>query len=290
MTTKDLNPKNYEPLIISVALTGAIPSKAKYAALPTEPEEIAAQASQVAEQGASIVHIHMRDEDGQPVQDILRFAETIGLIRREKPELIICATTTARGSSSVEDRMAPLYLEKELLPDMASLTLGSYNTPSGVNLNPPDHIEAISHQMAAVDVLPEVEIFEPGMIETAYRLQDAGILSGNVFWNILLGVAGASPARAGTLTHMVELLPSGAPWAAAGIGHFQKTVNATAVAIGGHVRVGLEDDPRGDHDGWTNVEAVLRARKIADAIGRSIMDPSEVRSRLGLSTDRRADQ
>lgn len=283
MTGRDLSPKNYEPLLVSVALTGAVPDKARYPSLPVEPREIAAQACQVAEKGASVVHLHMRDKDGLAAQDGERFAETIGLIRRENPALIICATTTSRGSASIQDRTVALDLDDQLLPDMASLTLGSYNTPYGVNLNPPADIAAIATRMGEVGVLPELEIFEPGMLETASRLQRSGVLPNKVLYNILLGVEGASPARPGTLVQMVDSLPPGALWAAAGIGHFQKTVNALSIVLGGHVRVGMEDDPRGDHHGWTNVDAVLRVRRMADAIGRNVMNPTEARARLGLS-------
>lgn len=282
MTQQDLNPKTYEPLLISVALTGAVPTKSQYPSLPTEPVEIADQACRVAEHGASIVHIHMRDANGRATQNADRFAQTISLIRAEKPELIICATTTSRGSSAIEDRMAALHLDGPLLPDMASLTLGSYNTPHGVNINPPEDIEAIARLMTSLNVLPELEIFEPGMLETARRLLHSGVLPSNVFCNFLLGVSGASPASTRALSNMVDLLPPDIPWAAAGIGQFQKTVTALSVVMGGHVRVGMEDDPRGDHEGWTNVDAVIRARRVAESINRSIMTPHQARTLLKI--------
>lgn len=278
-----MNPKEFKPLIISAALTGAIPTKEAYPRLPIEPREIADQACECHEAGAAIVHVHVRDREGRQVQDPDLFWETIGLIRAEKPDLIICATTTSRGSGDPDDRVAALTLPEQLLPDMASLTLGSYNTPHGVNINPAEHIEFLAHRMREVGVAPEVEIFEFGMIETLARLIDARVLPDKLLANILLGVNGASPAKSSVLANMVQALPASVEWAAAGIGHFQKTVTAVAVAMGGNVRVGMEDDPRGDREDWSNVDAVLRIRKFADALDRQIATPDEVRARLGLT-------
>jgi len=273
-------------MIISVALTGAIPSKEKYPALPVEPLEIAEHALLCAELGASIVHLHTRNEHGNQTQDLNRLQTAVEAIRAENPDLVICATTTSRGAKSLGDRTTALRLPRHLLPDMASLTLGSYNTPFGVNVNPADEIELLLSEMAAVGVKPELEIFEPGMVHFWNHLVAEGKAPDAAIANVLLGVLGASPASAKSLVDIVSALPSNLEWAVAGIGHYQKPMVALGAAMGGHVRVGMEDDPRGEHDGWTNMDGVRRALVIADAIGRPVATALEARKTLGLSEPR----
>lgn len=279
---REWRPGMYPPVIISVALTGAIPSPQKYPQLPTTPQEIAEQALECAQVGASIVHLHMRDSNGRPSQNPERFHETISLIRAHNSELVICATTTSRGSDNLNERLSPLSLPQETLPDLVSLTLGSYNTPHGVNTNPEDGIIAIARAAARRGVALEAEIFEPGMIHTFYRLHTQGSLEKVALFNVLLGVHGASAATVFSLTQMVQHLPPGIEWAAAGIGHFQKPMVAAALIMGGNVRVGMEDDPRGERANWTNVDSVKRAVSLASALNRPVESPQGARSRLGL--------
>lgn len=269
-------------VIITVALTGAVPQKSKYPTLPITPEEIAEQALACAEAGASTVHLHMRDESGKQTQDALRLQRTIELIRAQNPQLIICATTTSRGAAGLSDRLVPLQLPKQVLPDLASLTLGSYNTPTGVNINPPDQIEELAKQMKMVGVVPELEIFEPGMLYTFFRLRDAGKIAKPGIVNILLGVEGASAANERELRHMVGLVPEDLEWAVAGIGKYQNSMVELGIRLGGNVRVGMEDNPRGDHANWSNVDSVKKAVEIAAKYGRRICTPAEARVRLGL--------
>lgn len=280
--------KTYRPLIITVALTGAVPSKLRFQSLPITPEEIATQALSCAELGATTVHLHMRDAEGKQVQDLERLQETIEIIRADNKDLVICATTTSRGANSISDRTTPLRLPNHLLPEMASLTLGSYNTPTGVNANPQEEIEALLLAMAEKGVKPELEVFEPGMLYYWDHLVSIGKAPKPAIVNILLGVLGASGASAKSLVEILSLLPEDVDWAVAGIGHFQKPMTALGVAMGGHVRVGMEDDPRGERDGWTNMDAVKRAVRLAEAIGRPIASPHEARGFLGL--DKRGDK
>lgn len=271
------------PMIITAALTGAVPEKHRYPKLPTEPHQIAETALACAELGASTVHLHMRDHNGQQTQDPERLLETMRLIRGENPQLIICATSTSRGSGSLKERLTALCLPKTDLPDMLSLTLGSYNTPTGVNLNPRMDIESISSAMREVGVTPELEIFEPGMMYTYLRLLRDEKVSKAGIVNILLGVDGASPATPRELLHIVELVPADTEWAVAGMGIFQRRTVWLGAVLGGNVRVGMEDDPRGAHDGWTNQDSVQRAVSAAEAVGRPIATPAETRLRLGFA-------
>ena len=279
---RDLDPKSYSPLIVTVAMTGAVPTKERYKQLPVTPQQIADDALACEEAGASIVHIHMRDENGKPTQDREMFARTIQLIRHSSPELIICATTTSRGSATISDRLAALQLDPSDLPDLASLTLGSYNTPTGVNLNPPGEILEILDQMSAVGVLPELEVFEIGMIDTLKRLRNKGLIPQNSPVNLFFGVEGALAANPQNFANSVAALPDSTVWSGAGIGRYQKTANALAIAMGGGVRVGMEDDPRGDRDDWSNLDAVRRATGLAGALGRVVSTPFETRKMLGL--------
>jgi 3-keto-5-aminohexanoate cleavage enzyme len=272
-----------KPMIISVALTGAVPSKSKYPTLPTEPREIAEAALSCGDLGASVVHLHMRDADGRQVQDEEKLLESIQLIRAGNPSLVICATSTSRGANSMEDRLTALRLPEPFLPDMVSLTLGSYNTPSGVNLNPREEIEEIASSLSAAGIAPELEIFEPGMMYTFFRMFSQQKIEKPALVNILLGVDGASPANARELLHIADLVPEDTEWAVAGIGAFQKRTVWLGAVLGGNVRVGMEDDPRGESDGWTNEDSVRRAVSAARAVDRQVASPAETRLRLGLA-------
>jgi len=283
MHLKEYYPGTFPRLIISVALTGAVPSKDKYPNLPVTPLEIAQEAIACASLGAQVVHLHMRDKNGKPAQERERFMETIERIREHREDLVICATTTSRGSNSLEDRLVPLDLPGALLPDMVSLTLGSYNTPYGINSNPVEQILAIANRAAERGVALEGEVFELGMIATHDRLVAENSLQPVAMMNVLLGVQGAMPASASALVEAVRNIPEGVEWAAAGIGHFQPSVTLLAAAMGGNVRVGMEDDPRGEGDGWTNAMAVRRAVEFADLIGRDLASPSEARHRMRIA-------
>ena len=272
-----------KPMIITAALTGAVPSKSRYPTLPTLPREIAETALACADLGASTVHLHMRDHQGNQTQDLEKLLETIQLIRSENPSLIICATSTSRGSKSLNDRISALGLPKQDLPDMLSLTLGSYNTPTGVNLNPREEIDFIAGAIADAGVTPELEIFEPGMMYTYLRMRREGKISKPGIVNILLGVDGATAASVRELLHISELVPPDIEWAVAGIGAFQKRTVWLGAVLGGNVRVGMEDDPRGESEGWTNEDSVKRAVFAAHSLDRSIATPAEARVRLGLS-------
>jgi len=272
-----------KPMIITAALTGAVPSKSRYPTLPTAPREIAETALACADLGASTVHLHMRDHQGNQTQDLEKLLETIQLIRSANPTLIICATSTSRGSTSLNDRILALGLPTQYLPDMLSLTLGSYNTPTGVNLNPRDEIDFISEAIADAGVTPELEIFEPGMMYTYLRMRREGKISKSGIINILLGVDGATAASARELLHISELVPPDIEWAVAGIGAFQKRTVWLGAVLGGNVRVGMEDDPRGESEGWTNEDSVRRAVLAAHSLDRSIATPAEARARLRLN-------
>ena len=170
-------------------------------------------------------------------------------------------------------------------PEMASLTLGSMNFPSQASVNDPDTIRYLADRMLSYGIVPELEIFDLGMLDYAHYLIDRGILKEPFYFNLLLGSLGTMSSNPMNLALLVSRLPAGAIWAGAGIGRFQLRVNAQAVTMGGHVRVGLEDnlymDPE-KRELATNPALVQRVTGIARALGRRMASPAEVRERIGL--------
>jgi 3-keto-5-aminohexanoate cleavage enzyme len=271
----------WEPMIINVALTGAVPTRENNPAVPLTPEEIAADAVACARAGASIVHVHVRDEAGRPSHRRDLYERAIGPIREQVPDLIVCVTTSGRVDPDVEARMNGLDLDPP--PDMASLTLGSFNFRDSLSPNPPQVIEALLRRCQERGVRPELEVFELGMVNTAHMLMERGLIGEPSYVNILLGSPGAAPAFVGHLAAIVDRLPPGAVWAGAGIGVFQRPIVAAAAAMGGNVRTGLEDAPRSiDGQPSTNVAAVEHAVRAAELVGRRVATPPETRARLGL--------
>jgi uncharacterized protein (DUF849 family) len=283
----------YRPMVVNVALTGAVPGKADNPRLPVTPEEIAADAIACAEAGASVAHVHVRDEQGAPAHRRDLYERAIASIRERAPELIVCVTTSSRVDPDPGARMTALELDGDLRPEMASLTLGSFNFPKSVSANPPQTIVALLERMGELGIRPEFEIFELGMVNTLHALAERGLVPDPPVVNVLLGSLGSAPAFLGDLDRIVERLPGGAEWAAAGIGIFQRPMTIAAAVMDGNVRTGLEDNPRGDGSpGWGNVDAVRLAVAAAELAGRQIAAPAEARARFGLadSPTRQADR
>ena len=275
----------YRPMIISVALTGAVPSRSDNTSLPVTPEEIAADAVACARAGASVVHLHVRDESGGPVHRRDLYERAIGPIRDAAPELIVCVTTSSRVDPDPSERMIGLGLEGALRPDLASLALGSFNFPRTASVNPPDTMVALLERMGELGIRPECEVFELGMVNTLLALQQRGLVPDPPVVNVLLGSMGSAPAFVGDLATIVQRLPVGTEWAAAGIGIYQRPMTIAAAIMDGNVRTGLEDDPRGDgRPSWSNVDAVKVAIAAAALAGRPVATLREARRRFGLPT------
>lgn len=272
----------YRPMIVNAALTGAVPGKRDNPLLPISPEEIAADALACAEAGAAIVHLHVRDEAGRPVHRRDLYERAFAPIRETAPELPICVTTSSRVDPDPAARMVGLELDEELRPEMASLTLGSFNFPTTASVNPPETIVALLERMAELGVRPEFEVFEPGMVNTLHVLAERGLVPDPPVVNVLLGSLGSSPAFVGDLAAIVDRLPPGAEWAAAGIGVFQRPMTIAAAIMDGNARVGLEDDPHGSGGTWGNPDAVRLAVEAARLAGREIASAAEARERFGL--------
>lgn len=275
----------YEPLIINLAATGIVPTRADNPALPVTPEQIAEDCRVCVAAGATIVHLHARDEDERPTSRREVYREVIARVRASAPEAVVCVSTSGRVVRSVQARADVLELDGDDKPDMASLTLGSMNFPRQASVNDPDTIRYLADRMLGYGIVPELEIFELGMLDYAHYLIDRGILKEPFYFNFLLGSLGTVSANPMNLALLVGRLPAGAIWAGAGIGRFQLRMNALSITMGGHVRVGLEDNLYMDTEKRelaTNLALVQRVTGLARALGRRMATPAEVRERIGL--------
>jgi uncharacterized protein (DUF849 family) len=273
-------------LIINFTPTGMVPTKAMTPLVPISVEEIVDDVMACAELGVSIVHIHARDSRGMPTPDPEVFSEIIRGIRRERQDLILCVTTSGRTHPRLEDRAAVLDLSGETKPDMASLTLGSMNFARTASVNSPEIIQALAQRMLDRGIRPELEVFDAGMINYGKYLMKKGLLQAPGYFNLLLGNIATAQADEPTLDLMIGALPEGATWALAGIGDCQLQVHRWAIARGGNVRVGLEDNIYFDEKRTrlaSNRMQVQRIVDLAEELGREISTPEETRSRLGLS-------
>ena len=276
--------KPYKDLIISTALTGNIPSKLKYPLLPVAPEEISEDAINCMAEGCSVVHIHARDANGMPSHSKALYEDIFGLIRAQSLDIIICASTSSRISRDVNTRLSALEVNPALRPDMASITLGSCNMRETVSINNKSEIIDMLQAFEDLNVKPEFEIFDLGMVYNLLELIMDGRVLGTPIVNILLGNEGTAPAFIGDLDLLQRRLPGNTEWAAAGIGHFQRPMTIAAAVMGGNVRTGLEDNPRGNgKTPWGNVNAVQFAKQCALLVGRSLSSTSATRIRYGLN-------
>lgn len=274
-----------DELIINLAPTGMLPGRGDSPHVPLTPAEVAADVRRCRDAGASIVHLHPRSESGEPDQSPERAAEFIAAVRAAVPDIVIGITTSGRRNPELAGRMAVLDLDGAVRPEMASLTLGSLNFPKQASVNAPDTIRGLAERMRDRRIVPEWEVFDFGMLDFAAYLRTKGLLADPVYVNLLLGSLGTLAATPLNLALLVERLPSGATWAAAGIGRFQLAVNRLAIAMGGHVRVGLEDNLWFDDERTelaTNVRLVERLVRIARAMGREPAEPDQVRGLLGI--------
>ncbi len=275
-----------QPVVINLALTGMVPRKKDNPAVPVTPAEVVADAVKCYAAGARIFHIHARREDEEPTYERALYAEMTRGIRAAIPGAVICVTTSGRVYKEFEYRSDSLKLEGELKADLASLTLGSLNFPKQASVNEPAMIQRLAQEMNERGIVPELEVFDFGMIDYAQYLIGRKILREPFVFNLLLGSLGTSSATGVNLATMVERLPRGSFWSAAGIGRYQFSMNSLGLALGGHARTGLEDNLFLDAEKErpaTNELLVERVARVAEALGRPIATTGETRRLLGLS-------
>jgi 3-keto-5-aminohexanoate cleavage enzyme len=267
-----------DPLIITVAPVGGevMPDQTPY--LPVTPAQLGATARAIREAGASIVHVHCRNDDGSNTHEVERFRQAYAAIRGASDLIVQFSTGGAIGMTPAE-RAAPLALR----PEMATLTCGTVNFGDDIFENSFPIMRGIAAKIAEHGVTPELEIFDLGHLSNAKRLAAEGAIRLPAHVDFVLGVPGALEASVEHLVDCVRALPPGCTWTVAGIGRMQLTLAAVAVAMGGHVRVGLEDNLYYSKGRLaTNEELVARVVRIAAELGRPVATPSQARELLGI--------
>ncbi|MFC4767443.1 3-keto-5-aminohexanoate cleavage protein [Effusibacillus consociatus] len=269
-----------EKLIITCALSGAEVTKQDNPNLPVTPEEIAKAALEAREAGASIVHLHARQNDGTPTQDKEVYAEIMRQIRASGNDIILQLSTGGAVGMTADERIQPVLLQ----PEMATLTTGSVNFGKDVFLNTPADIERFASIMQQHGVLPELEIFDVGMIRNALALIKKGLVPERAPFDFVMGVPGGIPGTPRDLLFLVESLPKGARWSVAGVGRAQLPLAAMAILLGGNVRVGFEDNVYYEKGilAESNAQLVARIVRLAKELGRDVATPTEAREILGI--------
>jgi len=266
-------------LIITVAPTGSLPTKKMTPHVPVTPQEIIETGLRCEAAGASIFHIHARNPiDGSASTDFSIFEEIYNGLRK-RTKLILQISTGGRAGMAYEDRNERLKLRSE----MASLTTGSVNFSNSVYANSPELIEALARDMRSNGIKPEMEIFDTSMINNAVALLKKGLAGPPLHFDFVLGMMGALPATIENLVHLKNSVPPDSTWSVAAIGRAQLGMNVHAILMGGHVRVGLEDNiyyRTGQLA--TNEQLVERIVRLSREFGRDIASPDEARSILGL--------
>lgn len=272
-----------EPCIITVAITGSVPRKEDTPAVPiTVPEQIEST-HEAFEAGATIVHVHMRDEQQRPSSDPDKFAAFQEGMRKHCPGMIVQFSTGGRGRAANE-RGSMLHHR----PDMASLATGSVNFPNMVYENHPELVDELAARMIEYDIKPEIEIFDLAMLYTAARMAGEGSLKAPLHVQFVFGLKNALPPSRDILEFEVAqlkaLLPD-ATWTAAGIGRSQLEMNRWALEMGGHCRTGLEDNIRFDKSrlAASNAELVARVAGLCGEYGRHPATPEETRRILSMA-------
>lgn len=271
-----------EKLIVTAAITGSRITRDITPFIPYTPQEIVQSAIECWRAGASIVHIHVRDsKTGQGTQDLELFRQVVTPLR-EQTDLVLCLTTSGIPGRNlpIEERLAPL----ELQPELASFDAGSINLGGGVFSNPPEFLEAAAEMMKAKGVKPEIEIFDGGMIVTALRMRNEGKLDDPLHFQFVLGTPWGAPATPKSLLHLYEQIPVNSTWSVIGIGKGHLPMSMMGLIMGGHIRVGMEDNIYYSREvlAETNAQFVDRIVRIAHEYGRKIATPDDTRMILGL--------
>jgi 3-keto-5-aminohexanoate cleavage enzyme len=272
--------------IVNFAPTGMLPTRDVTPYVPLSVEEIVEDVHRAWEMGITMVHVHARDRHSEtPTCDPDVYGEIIAGIRRFSRELIICVSLSGRNQTDPGKRAAPLWLTGEVKPDMGSLTLSSVNFNQTASISSPETIKALASEMLNRGILPELEAFDVGMINYAKYLERRALLRPPHYFNLLLGNIACAQADLLHAGMMVRDLPPESYWSMGGVGDFQLSVNALAVAAGGGVRVGLEDNLWYDPDRTrlaSNLELLRRVHTLIEANERKVMSSAELRTRLKL--------
>jgi uncharacterized protein (DUF849 family) len=263
-----------------------IPTKHLTHHVPISVSEIVDDVHKASEIGITMVHLHARDAvTGVPTYEKEVYAEIIGGIRKYAPELVICVSLSGRDFSELEKRSDPLFLEGHLKPDMGSLTLSSLNFNKTASINAPDMVINLARIMKEKGIVPELEVFDIGMINYAKYLERKKLLEAPYYYNLLFGNIACSQANLLHSGVMINDLPEYSYWSLAGIGNEQLKMNSLSIAVGGGVRVGIEDNIWYDAARTrlaTNSDLLERVHLIANANGRKVMDSKDFRLKMNM--------
>lgn len=264
-------------IILTAAIVGAEVTREQTPHLPITPQEIADEAARCREAGVAVIHLHVRNDDGSNTQSKERFAETIERIRA-KTDCIIQVTTGGAVGMSIEERVGPLACK----PEMATLNCGSLNFGDDVFVNTRPQIKDIAARLAQAGSVAELECYEVGHVEEALLLAEKGMIPRPLHFQFVLGVPGGIGASERNIRYMASLVPVDASWAVAAVGRFQQPMTEVAMRLGGHVRVGLEDNIYLSKGVLSEGSAplVARAAAYARSIGRTPVDPARARAML----------
>jgi 3-keto-5-aminohexanoate cleavage enzyme len=270
------------PTIISAAVTGGLPVPADHPHFPDTPERIGEDAVACWRAGAAIVHIHARNDAGEPRWESELFERSLKVIRDAGSDVIVNFTTSWGGqdpNATDEVRFAPL----ELRPEIASFDCGSMNFGEAIFHNSKPFLRRLATAMLDAGVKPEIEIFDAGMLANAVELRDEGLLKGPLYFQFVMGIKGGAPATAKHLMHLIDSLPGDSVWSVCAIGRAQLPMNALGLINGGNVRTGLEDNLMLRRSVPASNEAlVTRLRQLVELMELRVATPAEAREILDL--------
>lgn len=273
------------PLIVNLAPTGMVPTRQLSAMVPLQPKEIVRDVVNAANLGITMVHLHARDEQDKPSHLKEIYAQIIGGIREQHPDLIIGVSCSGREVGGFEERSDVLNLSNDLQPDMASLTLSSMNFAKQASINTPDMVRRLLDRMLEKNILPEFEIFDLGMVNYASYLVDSAQMTGPFYANIMLGNIAGAQANFSSIAAITSNLSNRFIWGLGGMGTSQIAVSALATVTAPAVRVGLEDnlwmDRLREHPA-SNQKMVERIHNLVSQVDRLIMQPNDLRTLLNL--------
>jgi len=270
-----------DKLIITACICGAEVTKEQNPNVPYTVEEIVREAKSAYDAGAAIIHLHVREDDGTPTQSSERFKECIDAIKKELPDVIIQPSTGGAVGMSNEERLSPTLLR----PEMATLDCGTCNFGGDdIFVNTENTIIEFANRMNELGIKPEVEVFDKGMVDMAIRLNKKGIIKSPMHVDFVMGVNGGISGTARDLNFMVESIPAGSTWTASGVGRAEFPMVTMAILMGGHARVGFEDNVYLSKGvmAKSNGELVEKVVRLAKELGREIATPAEAREILGL--------
>lgn len=273
-------------VIINFTPTGMIPTKTMTPHVPVSVTEIVEDVHRACEIGITMLHLHARDEDsGEPTYTADVYEKLISGIRKFAPDLVICVSLSGRDFKTFDQRSEVLSLTGASKPDMGSLTLSSLNFNHQASVNEPEMIQALAREMKRRGIVPELEAFDSGMINYARYLEKKGLLEPPHYFNLIVGNIACAQADVLHVGVMIRDLPADSYWSLGGIGDAQLGMNMLAIAAGGGVRIGLEDNIWFDAKREklaTNAEYLKRIHDVINAAGRTLMPPSDLRARLRL--------